>query len=131
MDLESILTPYLGAGLDKLTVFVTSAQHDGDLGSLDAKINLDEMGNNVGQHLTWTDTKPSGDLNGTTNNDHCSNWTSNTTIAQLGVPNAKNSAWTQGGNGACRSPHSLYCFEQSVTLADFLKRIEALEALHP
>jgi len=85
----------------------------GDASVLQAPIQIDEKGQNVGMALVWTGTTYSGFASA----NHCSNWKSLNGAGQIGRADQTNEAWTDtdvplGISGICGNPARLYCFER-------------------
>jgi hypothetical protein len=78
--------------------------------------SVDELGNNLAG--TFTPVFVGSDNFGRTfNGNNCTNWTSNSGSAYVGIADGISGYWSYSQVDSCGSPHRLYCMRSDVTVA--------------
>ncbi len=80
-------------------------------GTLDARINMSQLGQYVATSNVWTGTN----ITGTAISNNCILWTNSTLAVNggRGLTSSVSSTWTVGSTSPCASSIRLYCFEQT------------------
>lgn len=87
-----------------------ATRHGGWDGSLDAPIDVTELGSRTSAFAVWTGTEPDG----TVASSHCLDWESGGPApGRTGAPWATSAAWTAHTYNGCAVLVPIYCFSQA------------------